>query len=73
MSRPSKVMVPAVGSNQLEQTAPEGGLAAARLTHQPQRLSLLEIEADAIHRMNRILLAQEAASQPEVLFQIPDR
>ena len=58
---------------QLEQAASEGGLAAARLTHQPQRLPLFQVEADAIHRVNRILLAQEPASQPEVLFQIPDR
>jgi len=41
--------------------APEGGLAAARLAHQPQRLPLSYEEADAVHRPN---VAHRAAKEP---------
>ena len=45
-------------------------LAAPRLPTRP-RSPLPEIEADAIHRVDGVLLAWEAAAHLEVLFQIP--
>ncbi|MNH22031.1 hypothetical protein D3C79_818710 [compost metagenome] len=58
---------------QLEQGATQGGLAAARLSHQPQGLALLQIEADAVHRIDGVFLAKEATAELEVLLQIPHR
>jgi hypothetical protein len=53
---------------QLEQRTPQGGLAASRLPHQAKGLPLPEIKADAIHRVDGVLLAQETATHLEMLL-----
>ena len=42
----------ALAVHQLQQRAPGGGLAAAGLAHQPQRLAGVKIETDVFHRVH---------------------
>ena len=66
-SSPSKPMRPRSGSISSQDQPPGGGLAAARLAHQPERLPAPDVEADAVdgaHRARAAADAPETASGP---------
>ncbi len=66
---------PAAGRlDQAEDRAPGGGLAAAALADQAERLLAPERERDAVHRLHlRDHLAQQALADGEMLLQVGDR
>ena len=56
---------------QLEDGAPGGGLATAALAHQAERLTLVDVEADAVDGLDVAdRAAQHAAADGEVLLQV---
>ena len=66
MSRPSKRMAPCAGL-QPQQGEAEGGLAAAALADQADRLALVDGQADAVHRLHEAHgAAEQAAADREV-------
>ncbi len=65
----------ATGSRvQAQQRAPGGGLAAAALAHQPQRLAAVDLERNAVHGayLARHPLHDQPLADGEVLLQIDD-
>ena len=71
---PSNSIRPAVGSRSRTTQRAEGRLAAARLAHQPERLALLELEADVVDGLEAgdLLLEHDALGHREVLAQVLD-
>ena len=74
MSRPSKVMVPAVGSMSFEREATEGRLAGTGFPHQTDAFPRLHEEVDAVDRLHMTLHTPENSSlDREVLLDRVER
>ena len=71
---PRSTAVPAVGFSRPHQQLGQRGLAAAGLADDAERLALLQLEADAVDRLDRadLLLEDDAAGDREVLDQVLD-
>ncbi len=59
---------------ELQDAAPRGGLAAARFAHQPEGLTLLDLEADVVDGLHvgDGLLEHDALEDREVHLEVPD-